>query len=243
MFKHPTPEDFFRTMEDASAVDLDWFWRGWFYSIDAVDVSLDSVKWYKVDLSKTKKKDTPSNEFTSTKKKPFDHISKVRNKEEDVDFAVKKDPELNDFYSTYKPWETEDSTTTVKYSAETYSKKEKKELFSDKNYYELHFSNKGGLVMPVIIQWVFKDGTEEIERIPVNIWRKNENNFSKVFMKKKEVKAIIIDPYKETADTDESNNNWPVKQLPSRFQVFKKYQQEKALNPMQKAAKKKETRP
>ena len=97
--------------------------------------------------------------------------------------------------------------------------------------------------MPVIIQWVFKDGTEEIERIPVNIWRKNENNFSKVFMKKKEVKAIIIDPYKETADTDESNNNWPVKQLPSRFQVFKKYQQEKALNPMQKAAKKKETRP
>ena len=243
MFKHPTPEDFFRTMEDASAVDLDWFWRGWFYSIDAVDVSLDSVKWYKVDLSKTKKKDTPSNEFTSTKKKPFDHISKVRN-EEDVDFAVKKDPELNDFYSTYKPWETEDSTTTVKYSAETYSKKEKKELFSDKNYYELHFSNKGGLVMPVIIQWVFKDGTEEIERIPVNIWRKNENKFSKVFMKDKEVKAIIIDPYKETADTDESNNNWPVKQLPSRFQVFKKYQQEKALNPMQKAAaKKKESRP
>ena len=243
MFKHPTPEDFFRTMEDASAVDLDWFWRGWFYSIDAVDVSLDSVKWYKVDLSKTKKKDTPSNEFTSTKKKPFDHISKVRN-EEDVDFAVKKDPELNDFYSTYKPWETEDSTTTVKYSAETYSKKEKKELFSDKNYYELHFSNKGGLVMPVIIQWVFKDGTEEIERIPVNIWRKNENKFSKVFMKDKEVKAIIIDPYKETADTNESNNNWPVKQLPSRFQVFKKYQQEKALNPMQKAAaKKKESRP
>ena len=92
-------------------------------------------------------------------------------------------------------------------------------------------------MMPVIIEWTFKDGTKEMETIPVEIWRKNENNFSKVFVKNKEVDAIIIDPYKQTADVDESNNNWPVKQLPSRFQVFKKHKAEKQLNPMQRAKK------
>ncbi|MFT5765973.1 MAG: hypothetical protein ACI8X3_003411, partial [Saprospiraceae bacterium] len=121
----------------------------------------------------------------------------------------------------------------------TYSKKEKEKLFSKNNYYELHFSNKGGLVMPVIIEWTFDDGTKEVQRVPVEIWRKNENNFTKVFVKDKEVKGIVIDPYKETADIDESNNNWPVKELPSRFQVFKKHKQGENPNPMQKAKKKK----
>ena len=97
--------------------------------------------------------------------------------------------------------------------------------------------------MPIIIEWTFKDGTKETEKIPAEIWRKNEKEFTKVFVKNKEVDAIIIDPYRETADIDLSNNNWPVKQLPSRFQVFKKHKQEKLLNPMQKAIKKKEQRP
>ena len=92
--------------------------------------------------------------------------------------------------------------------------------------------------MPIIIEWEFKDGSREIEKVPVEIWRKNEHQFSKVFVKDKEVKGIVIDPYKETADIDTSNNNWPVKELPSRFQVFKKHKQKKMLNPMQKAKKK-----
>ena len=98
--------------------------------------------------------------------------------------------------------------------------------------------------MPVIIEWTFEDGTKEIERIPVEIWRKNENEFTKVFVKDKEVKGIVIDPYGETADIDESNNNWPVKELPSQFQVFKKHKMsEDNLNPMQKAKKKKAIKP
>ncbi len=237
-FKNPTPADFFRTMEDASGVDLDWFWRGWFYSIESTDISLDSIKWYKVDLENNPEKRTQS--FPNKKKAPAYSISKERNKEAGMKFTVDEDDDLRDFYTDYRPWETEDSLTQIEVNLfeETFSADEKKKLYGDKNYYELHFSNKGGLVMPVIIEWTFEDGTKEVERIPAQIWRKDESKFTKVFVKNKEVTGIVIDPYKETVDTDESNNNWPVKQLPSRFQVFKKHKVEKQLNPMQKAKKK-----
>lgn len=242
-FKHPTPEDFFRTMEDASAVDLDWFWRGWFYGIDAVDISLDSVVWYKVDLKNNPEKQQL--EYPVFANRPFEHISKKRNEAEGVEFAVKKDRSLNDFYSTYRPWETKDSIRYVKYTIadERYSKKEKQKLFGNKNYYELYFSNHGGLVMPVIIEWTFDDGTKEIERVPVEIWRKNEYDFTKVFVKDKEVTSIIIDPNRETADINEDNNNWPEIELPTRFQVFKANKIDEGKNPMQRAKKKKVIRP
>ncbi|NNE30410.1 MAG: M1 family metallopeptidase [Saprospiraceae bacterium] len=236
-FKHPTPADFYRTMEDASGMDLDWFWRGWFYGIDAVDISLDSINWYKVDIKKNPK--MVERNWPNKKTKPFDHLSKKRNKEEGVEFAVEEDPGLVDFYTKYEPWNTADSVSesTMFLYDETFSKKEKKQLYGDKNYYELFFSNKGGLVMPVILEWEFEDGTKEVERIPVEIWRKNENSFTKVFVKNKEVKAIRLDPFKETADVDESNNNWPVKELPNRFQIYKKHKFKEAPNPMQKANK------
>jgi hypothetical protein len=234
-FKHPTPEDFFRTMEDASGIDLDWFWRGWFYSIDNVDISLDSIKWYKVDLENnpTAKLDT----FKMKRQKSFDHITKKRNKEANLDFPVSKDSTLRDIYTNYKPWQTEDSVAMFvsEVYAEQYSNEEKENLFSKENYYELFFTNKGGLVMPVIIEWTFEDGTKEIEQIPVEIWRLNENKFKKVFVKNKPVKGIVIDPNKETGDTDETNNNWPVKELPSKFQVYKANKSIPQPNPMQKA--------
>ncbi len=242
-FKHPTPADFFRTMEDASGVDLDWFWRGWFYGIDPVDISLDSIKWYKVDLESNPERKEQS--WPNKRKKPFDHLSKVRNREQGVEFAVEQDEELRDVYTDYRPWETEDSvtTTTMYLYDETYSKDEKEEMFGKNNYYELHFSNKGGLVMPVILEWTFEDGSTEIERIPVEVWRKNENEFTKVFVKDKVVTEIRLDPFKETADIDESNNNWPVKEVPTRFQVFKKHKMKDKQNPMQKAKAKKVIRP
>ncbi|MCB0666715.1 MAG: M1 family peptidase [Saprospiraceae bacterium] len=238
-FKHPTPADFFRTMEDASGVDLDWFWRGWFYTIDAVDISLDSVVWYKVDLENDPKK----SEFVQKQLQtpPSQDISRTRNRESGMKFKVDEDSTLRDFYTDYEPWNTPDSVLEVKVQLydEQYSKKEKKELFGDQNYYELHFSNQGGLVMPVIIEWTFEDGTTEIQKIPVEIWRQNENSFTKVFVKDKEVTGIRIDPFKETADINTSNNNWPEIEMPSRFQIFKKHKIEPGLNPMQKAAKKK----
>ncbi len=237
-FKHPTPDDFFRTMEEASAMDLDWFWRGWFYGIDAVDISLDSITWYKADLDNDpeKKMDTIRNVI----KKPLDFLSRRLNRAQIKQFPVEKDSTITDFYNTYQPWETEDSvdvTIQMKYDS-LFSRDEKQKKYGNKNYYELHFSNKGGLVMPVIIEWTFEDGTKEVERVPVEIWRKNEDQFTKVFVKNKEVTAIVIDPYRETADIDESNNNWPVKELPTRFQLFKEHKYKEKLNPMQKAAQK-----
>ena len=236
-FKHPTPTDFFRTMEEASGVDLDWFWKGWFYSIDAVDVSLDSIKWYKADLVNDPEK--KERERENVVRAPFDHISKKRNKAAGMKFEVDKDPELVDYYTNYQPWNTADSIVKSKVYLydETFTKEEKEAMFGKKNYYELNFTNVGGLVTPLIIEWTFKDGTKEIDRIPAEVWRKNENNLTKVFVKEKEATGIVLDPYKETADVDMSNNLWPVKELPTRFQVFKKHRPEKQLNPMQKAIK------
>jgi hypothetical protein len=145
-FKHPTPADLFRTIEDASGSDLDWFWRGWYFGTEPVDISLDTVKWGKSD-------------------------------------------------SLYNGKEV--------------------------NLYELKFSNKGGMVMPVIIEWTFKDGSKEIEMVPVSVWGKNENEFTKVFKKEKEVASISLDPKKETADINPGNGNWPLKEMPTKFQIYK----------------------
>jgi hypothetical protein len=169
--------------------------------------------------------------------KPFRDLSQIRNEEAGIVPADEEDPELQDFYSNYKLWETADSVTQQKIVIydEPFSKKEKQQQFGDKNYYELYFSNKGGLVMPVIIQWTYEDGSTEIDRIPAQIWRKNESAFTKVFVREKPVKAIEIDPFRETADAGLSNNSWPLRQVPSRFQVFKKHKIESGKNPMQRA--------
>ncbi len=238
-FKHPRPADFFRTMEDASGVDLDWFWRGWFYSIEPVDISLDTVKYFQVDMDKDP--EPVERSFPSMTKEPPMTISRMRNKEEGIKYAVDEDPELQDFYVKNRTWESEDSltTNTVVYFNETLKKKEKKE-FADKHYYQLEFSNKGGLPMPIILEWTFEDGTTDIERIPVEIWRKSENKVTKAFMKTKKVKNVTLDPYRETADVDVSNNAWPeIPAEPSRFQVFKEHKMKEKLNRMQKAQGKK----
>jgi hypothetical protein len=239
-FKHPTPSDFFRTMEDASAVDLDWFWRGWFYGIDAVDISIDSMKYYKVEIQNKPKPQETRN--TNKKFQPFEDLTKIRNKESGIQFPVKQDSSLRDFYNDYKPWETGDSTI-VKFNLynDAPDSLEKIQKYGNKNFYELYFTNKGGLVMPLIIEWTYKDGSKEIDRIPAEIWRKNEKNVAKTFVKNKEVKSVRLDPYKETADIDQTNNTWgTVPATPTRFQVFKSHKSSPDnKNPMQKEAEKK----
>lgn len=235
-FKHPTPTDFFRTMEDASGMDLDWFWRGWFYSIEKVDISLDSIAWKKVDLENDPEK-KPRERKIRNREQTFDDISTIRNREAGIEYAVEADPELRDFYSTYRPWETQDSviTYTTHLYDEQFSQKEKEEKFGKKNYYELSFSNVGGLVMPVILEWTYEDGTTEIEKIPVEVWRKNESNFTKAFVKEKVVTGIRLDPYQETADVDVSNNTNTMPEEPIYFKVYKKHRTDDIPNPMQRA--------
>jgi hypothetical protein len=231
-FKHPTPADLFRTMEDASAEDLDWFWRGWFYGIEPCDISLDTVKWAVLNTDVA----APANPGASTRKVPvakpqlnnFDDISKIRNREDKkIVFATDADQSLRDFYWRYDrdlvkvdstPFEI---TTPAPTATDSYSEAERFKIAGDKNMYELTFSNKGGLVMPIIIEWTFKDGTKEVDRIPVYVWRKNENKVVKTFLKNKEVVSIKLDPMRETADINTDNNTWPAITAPSKFQLFK----------------------
>ena len=195
----------------------------------------DSVIWYKVDTDNDPKQKVDT--LINIIKKPKDFLTKQRNREQFGTFPVERDNTVSDFYNTYQPWETEDSidiTITMKHN-DLLSKNEKETKYGSKNYYELQFSNKGGLVMPIIIEWTFDDGTKEVERVPVEIWRKNEDKVTKVFVKNKEVTSIILDPYRETADIDESNNSFPVREIPTRFQLFKQHKIKEKPNPMQKA--------
>lgn len=220
-FKHPTPADFFRTMEDASGVDLDWFWRGWFYDIQPVDISLDSVNTFTVGYSGTVpvKWDTV---LIPPTKPDFVHISRVRNLESGMPFLVNTDTTLRDFYYYYVP--PQDSARRKprnEYAGMAPLDSTELNKYDGKFYYELSFSNKGGLVMPIIIQWNYEDGTSEVEYINAYIWRKNEGSVTKTFVKTKKVSSIVIDPYRETADINTDNNTWPQATTPSRYEVFK----------------------
>jgi hypothetical protein len=244
-FKHPTPADFFRTMEDASAVDLDWFWRGWFYSTDPVDISLDSVKAFTV-VKQEKVPVKTDTVYSYPTKKEFENVSKIRNREEGLKFLVDQDTSLRDFYYFYQKPETKEITKKPRNAYENLEaiSDSSFETLKGKYFYELSFSNKGGLVMPLIIQWNFKDGTSEVDRISAYIWRKNEFQVTKTFSKDKEVANIVLDPFKETCDINEKNNTWNLKEAPSRFDVFKSKAairgQSNGGNPMQEAKKKKD---
>ena len=253
-FKHPEPADFFRTMEDASGEDLDWFWRGWFYSTEVCDISLDTVKYAKPDLT-TVAPETKESTIQRSIDKPqvptFDDISKIRNREDSkIKFQTDADTSVRDFYWRYargiEAYDTAKYTVTIPASKPEGLTDAEKEKYGNKNMYELTFSNKGGLVMPIIVEWTYKDGTKEVERIPAQVWRLNEGKVIKTFIKDKEVASIKLDPFKETADINTDNNSWNNIPEPSKFSIFKGRQGGGPRggggqngNPMQKAQEKK----
>ena len=251
-FKHPTPADFFRTMEDASGEDLDWFWRGWFYGIDACDISLDTVKHFKADVTaipSLTKDSTVMRSLDKPRVNSFEDVSKIRNREDkNITFLTDADTSLRDFYWKYdRNIEKYDSTkyaVTLSPQSEALDD-EGKSKYENKNVYELTFTNKGGLVMPIIVEWTYKDGTKEVDKIPAQIWRLNEKKVVKTFVKDKEVASIKLDPMRETADIDESNNSWGTIAEPTKFQLFKakqgaaRGQTQGGINPMQKAKERK----
>jgi hypothetical protein len=232
MFKHPSPEDFFRTMEDASAVDLDWFWRGWFYTTDHVDIAIDDVKWYKLS-TKTDYDQKPAKKAEKDEIYNND-ISTQRNKTDIPVSYIEEDKTLEDFYNSYEPFKITpaDKENYDQFMA-ALKPEEKAVLQANKNYYEISLSNIGGLVMPVILNFEFQDGSKELMRIPAEIWKTNSNTVTKVFSFTKELKTVTLDPYRETADVDTYNNHFPRRFEPSRFETFKQKQNEKQ-NPMQK---------
>ena len=233
-FKRPEPADLFRTMEDASAVDLDWFWRGWFYTNDHVDMSLKSVKWYQMDSKNPEiemafKKNADENEAQD--------ISMLRDADDIKQTRLEADPSIHDYYTEKDPYEIiELDKTDYQAYMDKLDDEDKELLASGKNYYEITFENLGGLVMPLILEFEYEDGEREIQRIPAEIWKMSEPTVTKVFVTDRPVIRISLDPYLETADVDTGNNYWPPKPQPTRFQLFKEQSWGGGgENPMQRA--------
>ncbi len=231
MFKHPSPEDFFRSLEDASAVDLDWFWRGWFYGTDHVDIGLGEVKWFQINTRNPEVEKEISRASTDEENRGIGH---TRNQSDISAPMVKQDSTLVDFYNKYDPFAV---SILDREEYENYLKRLDSEdmalLESDKHFYELTFENIGGMVMPLILEFEFEDGTKEVQQIPVEIWRLRDDRVTKVFAMDQPVERITLDPFLETADTDLGNNVWPPQSKPTRFQLFKQRQQTPE-NPMQR---------
>ncbi|MEM7688125.1 MAG: M1 family metallopeptidase [Pseudomonadota bacterium] len=225
-FKRPTPTDFFRTMEEASGTDLDWFWRGWFYTTDHVDISLDTIHKLRLD---TKNPDIDLARRRQTLSDEPEKVGVKLNREQGLPIWVLENPGVTDFYD-----ENDQFTVTPK-DVESYEsfldglEDWEREVFDraveeDKNYYVLNFSNKGGLVMPIILGLTFADGSTDRMYIPAEIWRRNSRNVSKllVFDKGRELASVEVDPNWETADADIGNNHYPRKIIDSRVETFKR---------------------
>ena len=207
-------------MEDASGVDLDWFWRGWFYTTDHVDIAMEDIKWMQMDSQ------DPDEEAAFRKAAdanvPQD-ITQMRNANGGIaETYLEADPTLNDYY-----------TTTGKYEVLALDRSESKELLeglseedralleSGKQYYEITFRNIGGLVMPLFVEFEFEDGERDLSKIPAEIWKKSEPTVTKVFVVDQPAVRVTLDPYMETADVDMGNNVWPPRPEPTRFEAYK----------------------
>ena len=207
MFKHPTPEDFFRTMEDASAVDLDWFWRGWFYSTDYVDIGLKEVNQYFVSPD-------PGEEML----KIMEDQGVPRNRLRPLIFFEKYENDKSDLKDKSA---LENSKLLVNYLNENYGQDEIGAMNVPKYFYEVVFDKPGGLVMPIIIDIKYEDGETVRKRYPAQVWRKNDKEVKKIITSDKKITEIVLDPDKETADIDERNNSWPKKEDQTDFDKFK----------------------
>ena len=207
MFKHPSPADFFRTMEDASAMDLDWFWRGWFFTTDYNDIGLKDVKKYNLTDQPTQEAKVLAKRYNMNLE---DYIGKL------VFFEEEKEGVLVEAKNALDIGVIKDYMASM-------NEEEKNSLKEAPNFfYEVTFEKPGGLVMPIIVELEYADGTKERQTFPAQIWRYNDKEISKVFRTTQEIKKITIDPDLETADIDTSNNSWPKKDN-SKFDKFKKF--------------------
>ncbi len=219
-FKRPYPADFFRTMEDASAKDLDWFWRGWFYTTDHVDIALKGVTHARISTGDPEV-ETQFKRDEAAKEKSY--VAETRNRTEGLSQRIERFPELVDFYN-----ENDDFIVTEKmrkaYQGKLAGLKgwEKELLKFGHELYFIDFENIGGLVMPLVLKVTYEDDTTEDVRVPAEIWRANAKEVTKLLVRKKKIVSVELDPYLETADADMSNNAWPAKAATSRVELFKR---------------------
>ena len=222
-FKRPTPADFFRTMEEASGVDLDWFWRGWFYTTDHVDISLERVYEMRLD---TEDPDVDFARLRETQAAEPPSVFVETNRAEGKQTWVEKNPDVRDFYD-----ENDEFTVTnvernryMEFLAglESWERTAlERAIDEDRNYYILEFSNRGGLVMPVILQLEYEGGESKEIRLPAESWRRSPHSIKKLLVSEDKITAIVVDPLQETADTDIENNYYPRRIIPSRIDSYK----------------------
>ena len=229
MFKRPEPADFFRTMEDASSKDLDWFWRGWFYTTKNVDIGVKSLKLFEID---TKDPDIEK-PLKKQNREDLDAKDLIDERNRSISKAVDRNRNLLDFYNKYDPLDiTKSDRREYNEWLKGLEPEELKLLSLRKKFYVVELENIGGLVSPVILEISFKDGKNKRVRIPAEIWKRNNGSVNKLIISQKEITQIEVDPMLETADTDRQNNFWPRKAIESRFQLQKR---KRDKNPMQKA--------
>lgn len=225
-FKRPEPADFFRTMEDASGTDLDWFWRGWFYSTDHVDIAIENVRLYQIN---TRNPDVEKDLLRRQANQQPRTLSEQRN--EALPKRIDQYPSLRDYYNDFNQYAvTEKDRANYQAFLGTLDERDKSLLSGNNFFYVVDLKNVGGLVMPIIFKVEYMDGTSEEIRIPAEIWRFNNTEVSKLIVTKKEAKAIVLDPNLETADADLNNNFFPRRFVPTRFQVFKSGQRANLQN-------------
>ncbi len=209
MFKHPTPEDFFRTMEDASAVDLDWYWRGWFYTTDYVDIGVKGIKKYYVSDKPNKEMQEymATQNLTTADMPPLVYLAD----EDSEDF----DPNLKGKAPSIV------SPTLHEFMMDHLTEVERAKIKEPKYFYQVTYDKPGGLPMPLIVEYTYADGTTENITYPPEIWRKNDKQVSVVISSDKELTGVVVDPKAETADIDTTNNSWPKKEEESDFDKMK----------------------
>jgi hypothetical protein len=205
MFKHPSPADFFRTMEDASAMDLDWFWRGWFYTTDYNDIGVKDVKKFYLTDQPTEAAKQLAKRYNMNLADYEGKLVFFEQEKEGVPVDSKKALEI-DVIKNHMATMTEEQRATLKEAPNF--------------FYQVTFEKPGGLVMPIIVELEYADGSKERHTYPAQIWMKNDEEVSKVFRTTKAIKKITLDPDLETADIDTSNNSWPKKD-DSKFDKFK----------------------
>ncbi|WP_395649897.1 M1 family metallopeptidase [Brevundimonas sp.] len=204
-FKRPTPYDFFRTMEESSGVDLDWFWRGWFYSTDHVDISLENVVRAQLQSTDPDVRARLARERFAQAPTPTTVTNNAG-----IETVIERDPAVRDFYNSTDQFTVTAQARRDQASADKKADEDRRRAqgFTD-NIYRFTFRNVGGVVMPVIVKMTWDDGTTETVRVAAEVWRRNSQSVIWQYVSNKTLVSAELDPLWETADAVRVNNYFP----------------------------------
>ena len=231
-FRRPEPGDFFRTMDDASGVDLDWFWRTWFYGTRHVDIATERVLDFTVEP-----RDPEVAKPMLAAERDAERTTRSRERNADLPKRSARYPEILDFYSRFDDLEVtaDDRRRFERFMARL--DEDDRAVFDAVAARPLHFSivrfrNHGGIPMPLPLEIHRADGSMEEVLLPVEIWKQDPGVATKMFIGDSAVTRVLLDPRREIADADRTNNMYPPEVMAGRFGL---YPGSDRSNPMQAA--------